>query len=287
MGTKAKISGLGRPLDFSYKTNVWIVILSGLGIAAGFIFRLLSRDPLGTAVLFGLGTGGACFLGWALARELDPDHSSSAFPAALAAVAAVFVFGLPGFLQLFLFLMLFRGMSGITGSEMGIGDAVVIFGINVWLMFLGHWFFAAVAGTGFLVTALLSARKWPVIPGIVSFLLIIIPFLLDRDIPVRPVITLPYIIIIMIITLLFGLFLVLLTRIITNTDDGEKPVKPGRVKTAGFFGLISALAAALMYGSEGVIMLFPMWAAFLFVPVVKWGISIFRRPVSEQTEEQY
>jgi hypothetical protein len=265
---------LGRPIDFSYRTNRWIVILSGSTIIAAFIFQLISRVPLGQSGLFALGAGASCFLGWALTRELDPDHPLTAFPAAIASAAAVFFLGLPGFLQLFLFLFLLRGITGITGREIQIGDTLIIIGHTVWLVLLGRWHYAAAAGTGFLAAAALSKRRWLFIPGAAALLLVPVPFLIGRAALIKPELSLPAVIAILFLTLLFSLYLLFLSRISSSTDDGSHPLALRRVKVAAFFALIAASAETLISGTGGLILLLPLWTAFFFIPLLSWGASL-------------
>jgi hypothetical protein len=278
-----KFFNLGRPIDFSYRTNRWIVILSGTGTAAAFIFRLLSRVPLGESLLFAVGAGGTCFLGWAITRELDPDRPFTAFPAAIVSLAAAFFLGFPGFLQLFLFLYILRGMTGITGEEIQIGDVIVMIGLAVWLVLLGHWIYGAITGAALLVTALLSKKPWLTAASGTAFLLIIIPFLIGKAVAFRPEITLPSLLTVMIITLLYGLFLILLTDLSSLTDNGKNRVQISRVKTAGFFLLITSIGVTLVSGDRGVITLLPVWTAFFFIPVVPWVFSVF--PVKSENNK--
>ncbi len=270
-----QIIGLGRPLDFSYRTNLWIAILSGAAVAAAFIFQLISRVPLGQSALFGLGAGAACFLGWALTRELDPDHPITAFPAALASAAAVFFFGLPGFLQLFLFLFLLRGITAITGREMQIGDAFIITGLSIWLVLRGHWLYGAITAVALITASIVSHRKWVLIPAGTAFLLIPVPFLLRKALHFGPALTLPVIITVTIVTILFTLHIILLKRTNSRTDDGKLPLHIGRYKAAAVVVLIAALAETLLYGSRGLVLLLPLWAAFFFVPVLSRVSSLF------------
>ena len=64
------ISALGRPLDLSYPSNR----LAVYGAGASFLLALLLRRFWKQA----LGVSGAAFLGWATARELDPDYADTA-----------------------------------------------------------------------------------------------------------------------------------------------------------------------------------------------------------------
>ncbi|OOV15478.1 hypothetical protein [Deinococcus sp. LM3] len=77
-------SALARPLDFSYPSNR----VAAAGSAGAALLALAFGRPWAQAV----GVGGAAFLAWATARELDPDHPVTA-NAALPVAAAVALLG--------------------------------------------------------------------------------------------------------------------------------------------------------------------------------------------------
>lgn len=77
-------SALARPLDFSYPSNR----VAAAGSAGAALLALAFGRPWAQAA----GVGGAAFLAWATARELDPDHPVTA-NAALPVAAAVALLG--------------------------------------------------------------------------------------------------------------------------------------------------------------------------------------------------
>jgi hypothetical protein len=80
-------SALARLIDVRYASNRFVVIASVLGGITAFGYRWITDgdDPF----LWALRVGAAMFLGWAITRELDPDHPLSAGIAAIAAGAMV------------------------------------------------------------------------------------------------------------------------------------------------------------------------------------------------------
>ena len=74
-------SALPRPLDLEYASNRAAALGLGLGVLAA---KVLGHSWAGS-LRVGLGT----FSGWAIARELDPDHASSAAVAMPLAFAAL------------------------------------------------------------------------------------------------------------------------------------------------------------------------------------------------------
>ena len=79
--TSAPASALPRPLDPGFSSNRAAMLGLGLGVLSA---KLLGHSWAGS-LRVGLGTFG----GWAIARELDPDHSSTALTAMPLAFAAL------------------------------------------------------------------------------------------------------------------------------------------------------------------------------------------------------
>ncbi|BDP42021.1 hypothetical protein DAETH_19900 [Deinococcus aetherius] len=80
-------SALARPLDLSLSSNRYVVA----GTVASTLAARLSGHPWPSA----LGVGAAGFLGWAAARELDPDYPDTAGAALPLAALAALVGGPP------------------------------------------------------------------------------------------------------------------------------------------------------------------------------------------------
>lgn len=82
-----RLSGLWRSLS---PRNPHHLAMAGVSVAAAgvrFAVDLRAGDPLGAAVPGAVNAGATVFLGWAAARELDPDHQAPALWAAAAAAA--------------------------------------------------------------------------------------------------------------------------------------------------------------------------------------------------------
>lgn len=84
-------TGIGRQLDIDHASNRFVVTVSVIaGTIAGAI-ALLDGDGLPAALWAGVLAGGAAFLAWAIARELDPDDATSANLAAVAGFAVALI----------------------------------------------------------------------------------------------------------------------------------------------------------------------------------------------------
>ncbi len=122
-------SPLGRPLDFRYRSNIVVVIAAVVVGAAFGIYEFVAGDPLASSWWQ---AGGAVFVAWAIARELDPDrdlsgYAAMAFAALAAAVAA------PSLLLGFGFLVGARLMAGTVGIGLGRVDPLAVIAISALL----------------------------------------------------------------------------------------------------------------------------------------------------------
>lgn len=101
-------SALARPLDFSYPSNR----VAAAGSAGAALLALAFGRPWAQAA----GVGGAAFLAWATARELDPDHPVTANAALPVAAAAALLGGAGNPLAGLAALSGLRLIAGTTGE---------------------------------------------------------------------------------------------------------------------------------------------------------------------------
>jgi hypothetical protein len=118
-------SGLGRSLDFSHPSNRFVgaaTVGAGLIAAAAALANGRgSTEVLGDGVL----AGGAAFVAWALARELDPDRPVGAGVAAVVA-PVILLAGPPDLLVCGLLMISARIIAGTTGRSLGLIDVGVV-----------------------------------------------------------------------------------------------------------------------------------------------------------------
>ncbi len=136
---KGSHSTLGRPVDLRVPTNRAIAVLSFLGLLAGSVTGQVRGLVWSEAVLQGLAWAGSIFFSWALGRELDPDHPSSAFLASAGGLAGSILLGPPSFLLSLWILLSARMITRSTGSEPGILDIAGVTGLCMWLGASVHW----------------------------------------------------------------------------------------------------------------------------------------------------
>jgi hypothetical protein len=142
-----RISHLARTFDFRLPSNRWMMIAAG---GAGLIVLVAGRD-LGQAV----GIGASSFLGWVVARELDPDRPAAANLVAVAAPVASWYFGGPSLLSVYLLAVAARVLVRSTGLPPKRGDVIFHVGLGV-VAALGG--IPALASIGLGVALLLDTR---------------------------------------------------------------------------------------------------------------------------------
>jgi hypothetical protein len=116
-------TGIGRPLDFRYRSNRFVAIASVIAGLATFAWRWSSGSD--EIIVWSFQVAGAVFLAWAIARELDPDDPS---PATVATVLVLpfMVLGPPSLAASAAALLAIRIAARTTGlSPQGI-DAVFL-----------------------------------------------------------------------------------------------------------------------------------------------------------------
>lgn len=125
-------SALARPLDVRHPSNVTAAAGAGLAGLAALALTTFVGDGLSlpTAARVGIGV----FLGWALARELSPDHVHAA-TLALVVTAAVALFEVPAIGVNVVALVAIRAWAGTVGHHPTVVD------------FLGVVALSAFAGT--------------------------------------------------------------------------------------------------------------------------------------------
>lgn len=151
------------------KTNIAIVLFTLAAFTLGWLF---TED-----FFFGLSTGGGVFLTWAVTREIDPTHHSSAFIAAVFSLFhLLFYMESIHLLMLAWILTLLRAVNGITGKKLTLVDVLGVFALTVFLSFLNeNSLYLIVLGLALTSLFVLQIKKEAVlICGVITFLLFIV-----------------------------------------------------------------------------------------------------------------
>ena len=153
MASYTDITGLGRSFDHRLHSNR---IALGGGVVAFAVLLVVSvgvdGDSFASAGLAAVFGAVGVFLGWAMARELDPDLPSAA-TWAMALTLGIAVFVVPSALVTGVVLIAARLVAGTVGASVKVGDVVVLAGIGflaastpvLWIVLLtvGLWLWAA------------------------------------------------------------------------------------------------------------------------------------------------
>lgn len=145
-----------------------IVLFTLSAFALGWLF---TED-----IFFGLSTGGGVFLTWAVTREIDPAHHSSAFIAAALSLFHLFYMESIHFLMLAWILTLLRAVNGITGKQLTLVDILGVFVLTVFLSFFNeNSLYLFVLGLALTSLFVLRIKKVAVlICGVITFGLFIV-----------------------------------------------------------------------------------------------------------------
>ena len=151
------VTGIARTIDPRYPSNVFAIVVAFAGGAVAFFPTL--DEGFWVAVGNGILAGGAGFIAWAVARELDPDRPVVAGIAAVGGVAASFV-GDPGLAVAGLVLIASRIVVRSTGLVPTMTDtAVVVAGAAYVATRPGGFPVAVIAGLALLADGRLPGKS--------------------------------------------------------------------------------------------------------------------------------
>lgn len=254
-------TGIGRPIDPSLASNRLAMIGAVLGTVVALILQWVEGGAINLLAAGAVGVG--VFLAWAISRELDPDHPSSATVALVLAAGAV-VLGPPAAAIAAVVLMSARVTAGTVGSRLRPADIVVL------------GLVAAYAGTRpeawgaalFLVASILVAR-----PPRSSLIATIFAFASVGGAVISgatPALGAPSTttIALIVVTVVAALVAVPVRRVTTRTDAGRTTIDPTRVTLARVGTALSIVAGSVLV-ADGAVALTPAIAAIAGVAAVR------------------
>jgi len=153
-----RYSHIARPLEPGYPTNRAVLVLAPLvGVGLAIADALLMGSGAGQAAITGALGVVAAFLGWALARELAPDHEGAAF-LALALAPLGLLLGQAALLAAAATLFLVRIVNRSVGPPARTGDrALTVLAVAAAVWIDGAWALGFAAAIAFLLDAALPA----------------------------------------------------------------------------------------------------------------------------------
>ncbi len=260
------LTAVVRPVDPRYPTNLAIAILAvlvGVGAAA---WQWLAGTTLLDGALWGISAGLAIFLAWALARELDPDHDLSAFVAADLAIVALPMLGPPQFLPLFWVLLAVRIVDRMVGLPARPLDSLGLLGLGLWLTWQDGWIYGLITAAALFLDGWLEPRlRRHLALAAVVLVATVVLALLGGTSPRGDWDSALLMWLFALTAILFSISIVTLEPARALCDQTGEPVRPVRVRVAQGLALVTALLVAGLGGQQGVVALWPLWAAMLGV----------------------
>ncbi len=279
-----KITSIGRPMDFSYPSNVVISLLAVIIWAGVFIYQVASGFYWLEGLLWGLGISISVFLGWALSREIEPGKDLPSYFAAAFTLITVFYHYPPNFIVLIWLMFILRVLNRSTGLQARWTDSAGITLLSGWLVYIGFWQFTLMGAMVFLADAFLPKKnRKQVIFAILHVVLFALAFILNERSPgfYPPSVT------ILISVIVIGILLIITTLLqvkeTADDDSQHKPLDLTRVKTTRILALLVAVLVTFWHGDAGFRWIMPLWATLagsvlyrilLMIGFHKWFIRI-------------
>ena len=257
---------LWRGFDFRYGSNLLVVGATVLAFVVGLGLRVADNDiadALGSATNLAL----SLLLGWAVARELEPDRHQAATGAAIVAVAIWLAIGETILAAALLTVFAARVLVRSSGQPITTPDIAIILGITIlaastlsgWVAALGLAY--ALARDVRLPGPAPRHQRW------IAFLTAIVATftLLIRG----PDLSTSWSFLAMLIVVV-GVIAGMVAPVaepVSFDDRGHSPLLPERVLSARRTVLVTVIFAAIT-GTAGVAGMGPVWAAIAVLPLV-------------------
>jgi hypothetical protein len=120
-----KAPALSRPLDPAVTSNRFVVVATAVIGAVVGMATLIRGESLSEAASWGFVAAGSGFIGWAVARELQPDHVWVATVATFVAPLGLF-WGRSDLLASATVLLVARTVAGTTGRSLRAADLILL-----------------------------------------------------------------------------------------------------------------------------------------------------------------
>jgi hypothetical protein len=261
--TPYKFSSLARPLDFKYRTNLAVVLIVVTTIFSYSFFHDQDGINLGDRLITGLILAFNLFIGWALARELDPDEPYAGF-LAMALIICAYLFDLyagTAFLLLLLLLMLQRITNRVTGLPAKWVDTIFVVILAGYLSFTINWTVGLIAGLALWIDFKSPAphirHGWA---SIVIFLVSIVALVLD-PMPVTFAINNIYLVAGSLI--IFIPYIIFSVPVVSLTDATGEKISNKRIQLTQILSLFTLIMFIFWQGLGGFLLLMPLWATML------------------------
>ena len=273
-----KISSIGRPLDFKYKTNKAIAIITTVTIMFGFVLSILKEFTIPNVILLGVSFGITFFVSWAISREIDPDNSISAFIGLIPLFIILFFWIETNIVILFWLLISLRIINRTTGLPARILDSGMLFIISVLMSYFYSPIFGFLAAIVFLFDAkLIDGQKFQLIFASLSLFLSIIFFTINNQVFLLPIFSMLQLLSILIIAIVFAVISYFTKDVKSKGDKNNEPLSLSRIKAAQIFILFSALLMSFV--EIGLTAMIPVWCVLLGVIIHRLALYLKIRKI--------
>ena len=269
-----KISSIGRPLDFNYKTNKAIVIITAITIMIGIALSITKQLEIPNVILLGLSFGITFFLSWAISREIDPDNAISAFIGLIPLFFILFFWSETNIVILLWLLISLRIINRTTGLPARFLDSIMLFAISVFMISFYNFFFGFLTTIVFLFdTILVDGQKFQLLFASLSALSVFIFVIINNQIFELSNFSMIQSISILTISIMFTIIVYFIRDIKSKGDKNHKTLYLSRIKATQLFALLSVLLVSLT--EFGLTAMIPAWCVLIGV-IVKRISSLFK-----------
>jgi hypothetical protein len=260
-----EFTSLQRWVDPRYPTNIAIATFSLAAGALAYIYQVMMGTSLLDGFLSGFSVAATAFLGWALARELDPDHDYSAFLAAGLGLLGYFSYGPPGLLDLLLVLVSIRMINRTVGPPVTIFDSLFLFGLGSFLTLRGVLAPGLIAAGAFLFDGLLLPQNRRNLLFALLMVIFVAVYGFGEGFSIELTAFNPRgYLILALVSVLFVPVIYSYRRVESVCDRSGESLVPVRIQAGMAFSLVSGWLAWLLGAWQA---LFPIWMAIAAVGV--------------------
>jgi hypothetical protein len=250
----ASITRLARSADPKYPTVRHALIGSSLAVVVAVVYDLTVNGDFN--LLDPIGVGIAAFLGWAIARELDPDHPLTAV-VALAGAAVLAIWSAP---LLLLSAVALGALRLLVGSVGGGGptrlDLVVMVGLAAYAgSIVDGWFVALIIVVGIFVSGGREKVLWAVLAGVAA----VVGGVISDTGPDPGDGSGRFIVYLVLLAAVVALAWPVAPR--STTDIGKQPLNGTRLRTARVLAGLALIGAVVASDVSGLTNLGPLTAA--------------------------
>ena len=255
-----KISSIGRPLDFNYKTNKAIVIITTINIIIGIAVSITNQLKMPNLIFTGVSFGITFFISWAISREIDPDNHISAFIGLIPLFIILFFWPETNIAILFWLLISLRIINRTTGLPARIFDSTMLCAISFLLSYFYSPIFGFLAAIVFLADLkLINGQRFQLFFASLSVVLSSILIIINNQFFALSTFSMIQLLGILAITIGF-LFIPYFTKTVKSKgDQNDEPLSLSRIRAVQIFALISVLLVSFL--EFGLTAMIPVWCA--------------------------